>query len=453
MEIPMSIFRAVLRILREEAHVSAWLVDWLRSSALHDATRDVSYGTGLGTDSVSMVDSADGTLSSDIDVHSTYDQISPQEFQCLPFLPTQDDLDKAIIWDYDMRHLNEVTFGAMIPMARDNSTRDSRFVNAIMMLNTSMNPMPKGVSVLPGHRLSGFRTRYGYACIAVGSCTDGSMYITLSRLWDNYRWKLETFHTASIEHDATLLSYAVIERPGLCTQKCGPGRCICWRPACSRREDGELAKALDWKDFAVFTRDALGASALDVSEMQCRAFFGNGQLAFRLDLLNSKTQATFGSLYPNMSHLKFLFLDRLTTASSVWHSRPIKLETGTKSEKDNADHKRKFSDIESGGGSADESGSRPKAGLKSVAHACGTCGKALSRASDLRRHIETIHNHIQNFACKSCGKRFKQGSHLHTHVRIVHEKRRDFKCTVCATTFSVVSNWKRHMRAIHPNHV
>ncbi|KAA8497161.1 Zinc finger protein [Porphyridium purpureum] len=452
-------FRSVLRILLEEDTLNAWLVQWLRlcdasdSCALPVATpiiTEVETGapSAAASAGVSPSTSAGSVFSSDFEVQQAFDRrMTPQEQACLPYLPRQHELNEAIIWDFDLRHLNEMTFGAIIPVFRD--ANPSRFVNAVKMLNTSINPLPPGVSLLPGHRVSGFRTRYGTAYISVGSCTDGSIYITLSRLWDNYKWKLETFHTPRIEKDAVLFSYAVIDRPGLCSQNCSPESCVCWRIASSRRTDSELAKPITWNDFAGSSRDHLAAPMLYGSDMHCRAFFGNGQVAFSL-IVQSLFRVSSGAMYPSMSHIKFLFLDRLTTASSVRHSLPIELLGGSGSNPGTPFRKRRVEELEHDRDDVQFLGAGPRLeDVQSRMLICDECGKTFCRLGDLSRHRKTIHLGVQSFSCEICHRIFKQLSHLQTHVRVIHEGRRDFACSVCGATFSVVSNWKRHMRTVH----
>ncbi|KAA8491132.1 Zinc finger and BTB domain-containing protein 44 [Porphyridium purpureum] len=455
MDGPSATFQSVLRILLEEDQVNAWLVQWLRPTTDVDSFSELESGPNADRQAVKAASSADSEFLSDIDVHRSFGEyITPQEVACLPHLPRPEDMNCALIWDLDLDHLDESHVGVMIPMSDDSG--QNRFVNAVMMSNASVNPFPKGVFVLPGHRATAFRTRYGFAWITVGFCTDGSVYITLSRIWDNLRCKIQAFHTKRIEYGAKLLSYAIVERRGLCVQACGSGRCDCWRPQSSRRGDAQLAMALTWSEFAPLCRDALRAARIEKIDMQCASFFGNGQLAFRVDF-SSRFEATLGGTsYPNMSQLKFLFFDRLTTASSVRHSQMIDWETASHCERSTLAARSTLSHADSEPLDGDQNdisaSSVGVAGSRTHGFPCLTCGKVFGRRSDRGRHIKTIHQNVHKFLCEECGRRFKQGSHLLTHVRAVHEKRRDFKCAICTAAFSVFSNWKRHMRAVHPNH-
>ncbi|KAA8496912.1 Transcription factor hamlet [Porphyridium purpureum] len=427
------VFPSVLNILLADEEINTWLVKWI------EPRRDKDEGSFSQQLSEASRDSVASDLSTDFDVQTSFnDPIAPQEKACMPYLPRQEDLDRAIIWDFDMEHQTKLSCAVLIPMSLGSN--QSRFLHGVMMLNTTVVPLPKGVSVLPGLRFSAFRTRYGVAYISVSSCTDGSVIVTLKRMWDNFRVKVETFHTPSVKPGAQLLSYTVIERPGLCVQGCTPGSCLCWRAISSRRTEDQLSQKYSWVDFAAAYEELLRAILLENADMKCQTFLGDGSLLFELNL-KSKFQVTSGAMYPNIDHVKFLFFDRLTTASSIHHRRTI--DWTVMLDSDLAVTKRQRLD------SPVDSGFQPEGESDPDTHQCKTCGKVFNRGRDLRRHLKMVHERAERSVCDECGRTFSQRSNLLSHIRVVHEKRRDFECSVCSMTFSLMSNWKRHVRNVH----
>ncbi|KAA8497162.1 Zinc finger and BTB domain-containing protein 14 [Porphyridium purpureum] len=426
-----STFGSVLRILLEEDELNEWLVQWLHPH--------VGVGAASGAP-----ESGDATSAvTDFDVHDSFgERLAPQELACLPYLPLWEDIGSAVVWDSDLTHLNSSSCGVILPMCGEANR--SRFVRAVMMTNASFMPLAKGVFLFPGHRMAAFRTRYGFAYISVGSCSDGSVHISLVRIWDNARMKVETFNTTCIEPNAKLLSFAVIERAGMCSRDCGEVICSCWRPDSSRRTEFELSAPFLWASFTPVLEESLRAVRLESPILRCRSVWGNGQLAFKVDI-RSRIEVSRGASYPNMPQIRFLFFDRLTTASSVRHSRLIQCTSGSDSSTASKKRKRsawtevKSEDLDVSPLSSERDGLL-----------CAMCEKSFRHRSDLKRHFRTIHQNEHKFVCDVCERPFKQKSHLQTHQRIIHEKRRDFECRTCGLSFSVVSNLNRHLRNMHP---
>ena len=59
---------------------------------------------------------------------------------------------------------------------------------------------------------------------------------------------------------------------------------------------------------------------------------------------------------------------------------------------------------------------------------CESCCKSFSRADNLKRHIQTVHEGHKDHKCKSCGKSFSQAGDLKKHIHTVHEGQKDHKC-------------------------
>ena len=55
-------------------------------------------------------------------------------------------------------------------------------------------------------------------------------------------------------------------------------------------------------------------------------------------------------------------------------------------------------------------------------HACPHCAAALGRASDLAKHIRTVHEKPRDYACPHCAAAFGRASDLTRHVRTVHRQ-------------------------------
>jgi DNA-directed RNA polymerase subunit RPC12/RpoP len=82
---------------------------------------------------------------------------------------------------------------------------------------------------------------------------------------------------------------------------------------------------------------------------------------------------------------------------------------------------------------------------------CPYCpGFAYQTTSDLKRHIETVHEKRRDHACPHCPSAFGQKSTLRTHVETVHEKRRDHACPYCdGVAFGTAGTLKNHISAVH----
>ncbi|XP_063066657.1 zinc finger protein 853-like [Engraulis encrasicolus] len=73
---------------------------------------------------------------------------------------------------------------------------------------------------------------------------------------------------------------------------------------------------------------------------------------------------------------------------------------------------------------------------------CGQCEKSFSQAEHLRKH-QHIHTGEKPYECGQCGKRFSQAEHLKTHQR-VHTGERPYECGQCGRRFSQAGDLRRH---------
>src|SRR6266404_27202 len=62
---------------------------------------------------------------------------------------------------------------------------------------------------------------------------------------------------------------------------------------------------------------------------------------------------------------------------------------------------------------------------------CEICDNTFANKTNLKSHIETVHQGKRNYSCHLCEKKYSTGSNLNAHVKIVHEGRREHQCEFC----------------------
>lgn len=56
-------------------------------------------------------------------------------------------------------------------------------------------------------------------------------------------------------------------------------------------------------------------------------------------------------------------------------------------------------------------------------HKCGLCETRFGQKSDLRRHVQVVHEQQKNFGCEICGRAFGRRSSLSQHMQRVHSRK------------------------------
>ena len=82
---------------------------------------------------------------------------------------------------------------------------------------------------------------------------------------------------------------------------------------------------------------------------------------------------------------------------------------------------------------------------------CEKCSKRFARKQDLKLHIKTAHDELNEHNCDLCDKRFGYKSSLNKHFRLVHEMVKSLKCNFCGECFREVHNLNKHTKRAHKN--
>ncbi|CAL8128397.1 unnamed protein product [Orchesella dallaii] len=80
-----------------------------------------------------------------------------------------------------------------------------------------------------------------------------------------------------------------------------------------------------------------------------------------------------------------------------------------------------------------------------------SCGSRFGREAELQQHVEENHTPVEDnsmFMCTLCGRVFANQGRLATH-NLIHSKERVHECHICGKTFVCKTNLKEHLQAIH----
>ena len=65
------------------------------------------------------------------------------------------------------------------------------------------------------------------------------------------------------------------------------------------------------------------------------------------------------------------------------------------------------------------------------------------KTSELNLHVDKVHRGKCN--CSECGNLFMSPSNLKQHIEFVHEGRKDYNCSECSKSFGTTNVLKRHI--------
>jgi len=79
---------------------------------------------------------------------------------------------------------------------------------------------------------------------------------------------------------------------------------------------------------------------------------------------------------------------------------------------------------------------------------CTLCGKSFQSASNLRKHVEAVHEKKQ-FECIECQEIFKSEFTYKQHMAYKHEGKEMFKCDICNVELKTKFSLKNHIAFMH----
>ncbi|XP_014232948.1 zinc finger protein 729-like [Trichogramma pretiosum] len=77
------------------------------------------------------------------------------------------------------------------------------------------------------------------------------------------------------------------------------------------------------------------------------------------------------------------------------------------------------------------------------------CEELFKQNSDLKHHMNAVHEPKELFECEICQKSFGQKPILNRHINAVHNRIEPFECDICQKSFDYQSVLKRHVNAVH----
>merc|ERR1711879_121196 len=69
--------------------------------------------------------------------------------------------------------------------------------------------------------------------------------------------------------------------------------------------------------------------------------------------------------------------------------------------------------------------------------------------SNLKRHVQTVHEGIKDHHCKICDQKFGLNGTLKKHVKTVHDRIKSHQCKICDKKFGQSGSLNKHVKRIH----
>ena len=88
---------------------------------------------------------------------------------------------------------------------------------------------------------------------------------------------------------------------------------------------------------------------------------------------------------------------------------------------------------------------------------CSVCLLAFQSKSNLKQHIQGVHENVRPFicstynSCQMCSSAFAYKSTLQRHIKTVHEMNNNFVCQICSSAFGYRSNLQCHIKTVDKN--
>ena len=80
---------------------------------------------------------------------------------------------------------------------------------------------------------------------------------------------------------------------------------------------------------------------------------------------------------------------------------------------------------------------------------CDSCETSFKSKTNLRKHIEAVHEGKKPNKCDFCDAAFYRKVHLNRHITSFHEGRKHYKCNICVGSFDSKRSLEGHLSLVH----